>query len=49
MHNGKQIKQIYGDYSIIKVEQTGVYRVEAYHKHGKTWRPWIYSNSIWLV
>jgi len=27
----------------------GVYRVEAYHKHGFGYRPWIFSNSIWVV
>ncbi|MGR6836197.1 PHP domain-containing protein [Syntrophomonas erecta] len=27
----------------------GVYRVEVYHRHYFKWRPWIFSNPIWLV
>jgi len=26
----------------------GVYRVEAFHRHLLKYRPWIYSNSIWV-
>lgn len=26
----------------------GIYRVEAEHRHGLGFRPWIYSNSIWV-
>lgn len=49
MRNGEQIKQLYGDYFVIKVQEDGIYRLEVYHRHGKSWRPWIFSNSIWIV
>lgn len=28
--------------------EPGVYRIEAYHRQGWGWHPWIYSNPIWL-
>lgn len=49
MKNGAEWKILDGDYFIIEVKEKGVYRLEVYHKHGRRWYPWIYSNSIWIV
>ncbi|HZK43359.1 MAG TPA: CehA/McbA family metallohydrolase [Syntrophomonadaceae bacterium] len=47
--DGKVWKELHGDNYNIKVTEKGVYRIEAYHKKGLSYRPWIFSNSIWLV
>jgi len=26
----------------------GIYRMEAYHRHGLKYRPWIFTNAIWV-
>lgn len=47
--DGEVWRNIIGDYFVIKVEEIGVYRLEVYHQYGKSWRPWIFTNSFWLV
>ncbi len=49
IRNGQVWKTLQGDNFRISVEQGGVYRVEVYHNHGRSYRPWIFSNSIWIV
>jgi len=42
-------KQWRGKRAVYKVEHKGVYRVEVYHRlHLFGWRPWIFSNPIYL-
>lgn len=49
MKDGIKWKELYGDFWQIGVKEKGVYRVEVYHKHRFSYRPWIFSNSIWIV
>lgn len=48
IYNGKPWASSQGRDHIFPVNRPGVYRVEAQHRRGFTWQPWIYSNPIWI-
>lgn len=45
IRNGKEIKRIIGREISIKIENSGIYRVEVYRQK----RPWIYSNHLRIL
>lgn len=47
--DGTRWKELYGDFFHLNIKEKGVYRVEVYHKHRLSYRPWIFSNSIWII
>lgn len=46
--SGKRWASSYGTRHTFPVNRPGVYRLEAQHKRGCSWQPWIYSNPIWV-
>ncbi len=46
--NGKTKQLSFGKRHIFADIDPGVYRIEAYHRHLFGYRPWIFSNSIWV-
>ncbi|KUG03553.1 hypothetical protein ASZ90_018986 [hydrocarbon metagenome] len=48
LKNGKVIQSSSGKRHIFSHIDPGVYRIEAYHRHFLGYRPWIFSNSIWV-
>jgi len=48
IRNGSVWKTSTGKVHTFNDLDKGVYRVEADHRHGLGYRPWIYSNSIWV-
>lgn len=49
LKNGHPWKASRGTKHIFKNILPGVYRVEVFHRHGLGYRPWIYSNPIWVI
>ncbi|MDD2585296.1 MAG: CehA/McbA family metallohydrolase [Syntrophomonadaceae bacterium] len=47
--NGVPWKESLGTVHKFTNIQSGVYRVEAYHRYGFGSRPWIFSNPIWVI
>lgn len=48
LHNGRYLEASQGKSHFFTNLQPGVYRVEAYLKDKYRYRPWIYTNSIWI-
>lgn len=48
LHNGKFGISSQGCKHRFNVSRPGVYRVEALHRRGWRWQPWIFSNPIWI-
>ncbi|NLO20539.1 MAG: CehA/McbA family metallohydrolase [Syntrophomonadaceae bacterium] len=48
LRNGKKIRSSRGRQHVFYNLEPGVYRVEAYHRHLLGYRPWVFSNSIWI-
>lgn len=48
LRNGKRIRSSGGRQHVFYDLGPGVYRVEVYHRHLLGYRPWIFSNSIWI-
>lgn len=49
LRNGKPWAFSQGHNHRFKVSHSGVYRVEAQHRRGWGWQPWIFSNPIWIT
>lgn len=49
IRNGHEYSKSIGKKHIFSINDEGVYRVEAYHRHVMGYRPWIFSNSIWVT
>lgn len=49
MRNGALLEEVRKASLNIDVNKPGVYRVEAYRKTVFGYKPWIYSNPIWIV
>lgn len=47
--NGEEYRSSYGREHFFRELGPGVYRIEAYHRHRCTYRPWIFSNPIWVI
>jgi hypothetical protein len=48
VHNGRTVAEADTDHLTIPVDSPGVYRVEVQLRIGNRWRPWIYSNPIYV-
>lgn len=49
LRNGELWASSRGNKHRFSVNRSGVYRVEAQHRRGWSWQPWIFSNPIWIV
>lgn len=48
VRNGKLWTSSQGRKHRFHVNRPGVYRIEALHRRGWKWQPWIFSNPIWI-
>ncbi|HOQ08739.1 MAG TPA: CehA/McbA family metallohydrolase [Syntrophomonadaceae bacterium] len=48
LRNGEIWASSQGKKHRFSVNRSGVYRVEAEHRRGWGWQPWIFSNPIWI-
>lgn len=48
LRNGELWAKSQGTKHRFPVNRPGVYRVEAEHRRGWSWQPWIFSNPIWI-
>jgi len=48
LHNGRYLEASQGKSHFFTNLQPGVYRIEAYLKDKYRYRPWIYTNPIWI-
>ncbi len=46
--NGRPVAEITGTYLEAELREKGVYRVEVYSRAYGRYRPWIFSNPIYL-
>jgi hypothetical protein len=49
MKNGRCWEKSQGQKHVFERIREGVYRVEVFHAQGLRYRPWIFSNSIWVT
>ncbi|MGI6421885.1 MAG: CehA/McbA family metallohydrolase [Syntrophomonadaceae bacterium] len=48
LRNGIEVESSRGRQHVFYDLEPGVYRVEVYHRHLLGYRPWIFSNAIWI-
>jgi hypothetical protein len=46
--DGELIQEEVGREMIFGIDEPGIYRVEAYHRNFIKYRPWIFSNPIYV-
>lgn len=49
VRNGQVIEETRKMYVSIDIEKSGTYRIEAFQRKCGIYKPWIYSNPIWVI
>ncbi len=49
LRDGMPIKEVSGEYLELEVRETGTYRIEAFKRKLGQYRPWIFSNPIYII
>jgi len=49
LRNGAPITETIGNFLEYRVEEPGVYRVETYMYHRLLWKPWVFTNPIYIL